>query len=96
MAGLAFQTEQAVENARRGSAAARARLARRDTRGRSWITTHLLAGVERFVDSIDSIWRAHTVERVYRDLAHRRIGRHRAADVVRAVHERQKGGWLKI
>jgi hypothetical protein len=96
MAGLAVQVEQAVENARRGEAAARDRLARPDSRGKSRITTHILAGVERFLDSIDSILRARTIDRVYDDLAHRRVGQQRAASVVRAVHERQKGGWLKL
>jgi hypothetical protein len=96
MAGLAVQVEQAVENARRGEAATRTHLTRPDSHGKSSITTHILAGIERFLDSIDSIRRARTVDRVYEDLAHRRVGQQRAASVVRAVHERQKGGWLKL
>jgi hypothetical protein len=94
MAGLASPTDQAVENARRGAATARERLGRQGTRDRSWLTAQLVAGLERFADFIDSVRRARTVDRVYDDLAHRRVGRRRAAEAIRAMHARQSGGWL--
>ena len=50
---------------------------------------------EAFLELFDGIWRRHRAERIYRDLAAERIATRRAAEELKALVERQKGGWLK-
>jgi gamma-polyglutamate synthase len=55
----------------------------------------LLGMVEGAVDASDAIRRRRRADRVYRDLAGRRIGEARAVVELHALTQRQKGGWLK-
>ncbi len=50
---------------------------------------------ERFMDVTDVVLRRHRAHRIYRDLAHERISRRQAADELRNLSKRQKGGWLR-
>ena len=50
--------------------------------------------VEKWVDYLDSIHRRRLADRVVADLAADRIGHGRAAQVMRELTARGKGGWL--
>jgi len=55
----------------------------------------ILARLERLFDHFDSIRRRRIAQRVLADLVTHRIGRDRAALLLREVTDRQKGGWLE-
>jgi hypothetical protein len=50
--------------------------------------------VEQFLDVADVVKRRRRASQIYRDLAAERISRQRAAAELRAINERQHGGWL--
>ncbi len=54
----------------------------------------MLEQSEQLVDLNDSLRRRGTADKIYRDLAHGRIGRQRAVAELRNINKRQKGGWL--
>lgn len=64
-------------------------------RGKPVWLLRLVAGIEALLDTGDAVTRRKTANRIYRDLAQERIGHERAAMELRALNERQKGGWLK-
>jgi len=51
-------------------------------------------GIEAFVDAGDAVSRRKTANRIYRDLVAERISHERAANELRKLTQRQKGGWL--
>jgi len=63
------------------------------TAGRDAIA-RLLGRVEAVLDPLDSIRRRRRAGRVMRDLVAQRISHARAAVEMRALYDRQKGGWL--
>jgi hypothetical protein len=50
---------------------------------------------ERFMDVTDVVLRRQRARRIYRELARERISRRQAADELRNLSKRQKGGWLR-
>jgi antitoxin component HigA of HigAB toxin-antitoxin module len=55
---------------------------------------HLLAAMEPWVDHLDSIRRQRRAIRIMQDLFNQRVGQGRAAQLLREVTARGKGGWL--
>ncbi len=51
-------------------------------------------GIEAFIDAGDAVSRRKTANRIYRDLVAERISHERAANELRKLTQRQKGGWL--
>jgi hypothetical protein len=51
--------------------------------------------VESFLDVNDAIRRRTKANQIYKDLQAERISRQRAAQELRALDKRQKGGWLR-
>jgi len=72
----------------------RQRQAKLEVRRPGW-TSGVLGRVERLFDTYDSLRRRRRADRVLRDLVRRRVGRGRAARLLRDVGSRQKGGWLE-
>ncbi len=64
----------------------------------SWTSHPLLqkvfSGIEAFVDAGDAVRRRKQSDRIYRDLATRRISLDRAAKELQKLVKRQKGGWV--
>ena len=55
----------------------------------------LVAGIETLLDPIDSVRRRHRASAIMRDLIDHRISHGRAAKEMRALYDRQGGGWLR-
>jgi hypothetical protein len=55
----------------------------------------LIAGIETLLDPIDSMRRRNRASAIMRDLVDRRISHGRAAKEMRALYDRQGGGWLR-
>lgn len=72
----------------------RLRQAKLEVRRRGWTST-VLGRIERVFDTYDSLRRRRRADRVLRDLVERRVGRGRAALMLREITSRQKGGWLE-
>ncbi|MBE7465804.1 MAG: hypothetical protein HS116_20205 [Planctomycetes bacterium] len=85
--------EQAIERVREGIAAAKAKMAGGQQKG-AWYDP-LLGVIEPVLDVYDSIYRRRTYDRLIEDIVHLRISHPRAAEELRDLVERQKGGWLK-
>jgi gamma-polyglutamate synthase len=66
----------------------------RTARAAGWLDS-LLAMIEGMVDATDAVRRRRRADRVYRDLADRRIGEARAVVALHGLTQRQKGGWLR-
>ena len=54
----------------------------------------LVAPIEALLDPIDSVRRRRRADRVVGDLIAHRISHARAAKEMRALYDRQGGGWL--
>jgi hypothetical protein len=52
--------------------------------------------IEDFADVNDALRRRTSADRIYKDLIAERISRHTAAQQLRALEKRQKGGWLNL
>ncbi len=61
--------------------------------GRLWAT--LVDAAEGILDAGDAIRRRKTSDAIYEDLAQQRISIARAATELKAITQRQKGGWLR-
>ena len=57
---------------------------------RGWLTSH----IETWMDAADAVKRRKKADAIYRDLISERISHDRASDELKALNNRQKGGWL--
>src|SRR5262245_4405331 len=81
--------ESALATARRATLEAEARVS--VPAGRvTWVDR-----IERLLDHVDAIARRRRASRVLADLTALRVGRERAAMIMRQISDRQKGGWLR-
>jgi hypothetical protein len=58
------------------------------------LTHRALNKVERWLEPLDAMARKWRATRIYRDLIDERVGHTRAAELMRDVTNRGKGGWL--
>lgn len=65
------------------------------TRSNGW-TERIIDAIEAFLDAGDAVRRRKMSDRIYEDLATRRISESRAALELQALTRRQKGGWLTV
>ncbi|HEY4542738.1 MAG TPA: hypothetical protein VIG66_10245 [Noviherbaspirillum sp.] len=63
------------------------------TRSNGW-KDRVIDSVEALLDAGDAVRRRRCADRIYKDLANRRISEARAALELQALTRRQKGGWL--
>lgn len=65
------------------------------TRSTGWVD-RMIGAVEGLLDAGDAVRRRRRANRIYRDLAARRISESRAVRELQALTARQKGGWLRV
>ncbi|MBV0934492.1 HEAT repeat domain-containing protein [Marinobacterium weihaiense] len=83
---IRLQAEREEAVATRGS--------RDQEKASSGLWSGLLQLLENFLDVGDAIKRRRTANRIYRDLSRQQISSSRAAEELKALNQRQKGGWL--
>lgn len=88
------QAEIAIveSNLKRTLAEVRQKLRRR---ARTSVLTFVLGFIESFLDAGDAVRRRKTADRICSDLVEQRISQDRAVIELRAIDDRQKGGWLR-
>jgi hypothetical protein len=67
---------------------------RLDHAGERGFFARMIAPIEALLDPIDSVRRRRRADRVVRDLVAHRVSHARAAKEMRALYDRQGGGWL--